>query len=70
MPRCSGGVAQPLLLAPTPSGEIARIAERFVMMPETLLTLLRVFIADRTVRRKKCTQYVPRLFSRDQIEAR
>ena len=62
MPRCSGGVAQPLLLAPTPPGEIARIAERFIMMPETLLPLLRVFMADRTVRTEEvhtvCAQIV------------
>lgn len=53
MPRYSGGAAQPLLLASTPPGEVARIAERFVMMTETLLPLLRVFMADRTVRTKE-----------------
>jgi hypothetical protein len=62
MPRCSGGVAPPPLLAPTPPGEIARIAERVVMMAETLLTLLRVFMADRTVRTEEvhtvCAQIV------------
>jgi hypothetical protein len=62
MPRCIGGVAPPPLLAPTPPGEIARIAERFVMMAETVLTLLRVFLADRTVRTEEvhtvCAQIV------------
>jgi len=62
MPRCSVGAAQPLLLASTPPGEVERIAERFVMMPETLLPLLRVFMADRTVRTEEehtaCDQIV------------
>ena len=62
MPRCGGGAAQPLLLASTPPGEVARIAKRFVMMPETLLPLLRVFMADRTVRTEEvhtvCDQIV------------
>jgi hypothetical protein len=62
MPHCSGGAAQPLLLAFTPPGEVAIIVEWFVMMPETLRTLLRVFMADRTVRMeeayKACDQIV------------
>jgi hypothetical protein len=61
MPRCSGGAAQPLLLAPTPPGEGARIAERVAMMPETLLTLLRVFMADRTVRTEEAYKACDRI---------